>query len=79
MKNRFKFYNDMAKIVGISNYKGMRCAELDNGEYVIQANTFELVRCERVTEGMKVIQHGIVGGIMMKTEEDFRWCVEHMN
>lgn len=69
----------MAKIVSISNYKGMRCAELNNGEYIIQANMFELVRCERVTEGMKVIQHGIVGGIMMKTEEDFRWCVEHID
>lgn len=69
----------MAKIVRITDYKGMRCAEIDNGEFVLQTGTFELARCEKVPEGMKVIQHGIIGGIMMKTEDDFRWCVEHMN
>jgi hypothetical protein len=27
---------------------------------------------------MKVIKSGIIGGIMMRTEEDFKWCVENM-
>lgn len=68
----------MAKIKEITNYKGRYCAELENGKYVLSNGSMELILCEKVTEGMKVLESGIVGGIMMRDEDDFRWCVEHM-
>ena len=37
----------------------------------------ELLLYEPVNEGMKVVRCGIVAGEMMRTEEDFRWCVEN--
>ena len=67
------------KIKKITNYKGRYCAELMNGQYILSNGTFELMLCEKVDEGMKVIKTGIVGGIMMRTEDDFRWCVEHLD
>lgn len=66
------------KIKRITDYKGRYCAELENGQYVLSNGSFELLLCEKVPEGMKVIESGIVGGIMMRTEEDFRFCVEGM-
>ena len=69
----------MTKIKEITDYKGRFCAELENGEFILSNGVFELLRCERVPEGMKVIETGIIGGIMMRTAEEFRWCVEHMN
>ena len=39
--------------------------------------TMEMLLCEKVDEGFKVIRSGIVGGIMMRTMEDFIWCVEN--
>ena len=39
--------------------------------------TMELLIYEPVNEGMKVVRCGIVAGKMMRTEEDFRWCVEN--
>ena len=68
----------MAKIKEITTYKGRFCAELESGEYILSNGVFELVRCEKVAEGMKVIEADIVGGMMMRTEEEFRWCVEHL-
>lgn len=69
----------MAKIKEITDYKGRFCAELENGGFILSNGVFELLRCERVPEGMKVVETGIIGGIMMRTVEEFRWCVEHMN
>lgn len=69
----------MAKIKKITNYKGRFCAELENGKYVLSNGVFELILCEKVPEGMKVLRSGIVGGMMMKTEKEFRQCVEIMD
>lgn len=62
----------------ITTYKGRYCVELENGKYVLSNGSMELIVCEKVAEGMKVIKSGIIGGIMMRTEEDFKWCVENM-
>ena len=53
--------------------------EIENGNYVLSNGRMELIICEKVAEGMKVIKSGIIGGIMMLTEDDFKWCVEHAN
>ena len=66
------------KIKKITNYKGRFCAELENGKFVLKDGSMHLILCEKVAEGMKVLNSGIVGGIMMRTEEDFKWCVENM-
>lgn len=66
------------KINNITNYKGRYCAELESGEYILSNGSMELIRCEKVPDGMKVVETGIIGGIMMKTESDFRWCVENL-
>ena len=63
----------------VTNYKGRFCIELSNGNYALSNGSMELIICEKVAEGMKVIKSGIIGGIMMRTEEDFKWCVEHMS
>ena len=63
------------KIKAISNYKGRFCAELENGNFVLNNGSMHLLLCEKVEEGMKVIGE-IVAGMMMRTEEDFKWCVE---
>lgn len=66
------------KIKKITDYKGRFCAELENGEYILSNGSMELLRCEKVKEGMKVLESGIIGGIMMRTTDDFRWAVEHL-
>ena len=66
------------KIKKITNYKGRFCAELENGKSVLNDGSMHLILCEKVAEGMKVLESGIIGGIMMRTEEDFKWCVENM-
>jgi hypothetical protein len=66
------------KIKEITNYKGRFCAELENGEYILSNGSMELIRCEKVAEGMRVLESGIIGGIMMRTTDDFRWAVEHL-
>ena len=65
-------------IKGITNYKGRFCAELENGKFVLSNGSMELILCEKVAEGMKVIKSDIIGGKIMRTEEDFKWCVENM-
>lgn len=70
----------MAKIKGnITTYKGRYCAELESGNYMLSNGSMEMMLCEKVPQGFKVKQTGIVGGIMVRTEEDFRWCVENYN
>lgn len=64
------------KIKAITNYKGRFCAEVENGEFILNNGSMFLMRCEKVPEGMKVIESDIVAGKMMRTEEDFKWCVE---
>lgn len=66
------------KIKKITNYKGRFCAELENGEFILSNGSMELLRCEKVKEGMKVLENGIIGGIMMRTTDDFQWAVEHL-
>ena len=66
------------KIKKITNYKGRFCAELENGKFVLNDGSMHLLLCEKVAEGMKVLNSGIIGGIMMRNEEDFKWCVENM-
>ena len=66
------------KIKKITNYKGRFCAELENGKFVLNDGSTHLLLCEKVAEGMKVLNSGIIGGIMMRNEEDFKWCVENM-
>lgn len=66
------------KIKRITNYKGRFCAELENGKFVLNDGSMHLLLCEKVAEGMKVIDN-IVAGMMMRTEDDFKKCVENMN
>lgn len=66
------------KIKSISMYRGRYCAELENGEYILSNGSMELVRCEKVPDGMRILETGIIGGIMMRTESDFRFCVENL-
>lgn len=66
------------KIKAITNYKGRFCAELESGNFVLNDGSMHLLLCEKVEEGMKVIKSEIVAGMMMRTEEDFKWCVENM-
>lgn len=68
----------MAKIKEITNYKGRYCAELESGEFILSDGSMYLIKCKKVQQGMKVVESDIVGGIMMKTEDDFRWCVKHL-
>ena len=65
------------KIKQITNYKGRYCAELENGLFVLSNGYMGLALCEKVTEGMKVINVDYVCGMMSKSEEDFRWNVEN--
>ena len=67
------------KIKTIPNYKGRFCAELEHGKFVLNDGSMHLILCEQVAEGIKVLESGIIGGIMMRTEEDFKWCVENMS
>lgn len=64
------------KVKRISNYKGRFCAELENGKFVLNDGSMHLIICEKVAEGMKVVKCDIIAGKMMRTEEDFSWCVE---
>ena len=61
-----------------SIYKGRFCAELENGQFILSNSSMELLLCEKVESGLKVIKSGIVPGIMMRTQGDFIWCVEHL-
>ena len=65
----------MAKIKQTSIYKGRYCAELENGQFILSNGSMELLLCEKVESGLKVIKSGIVPGIMMRTQTDFNWCV----
>ena len=71
--------NNAKKVKRISKYKGRFCAELENGKFVLNDGSMHLIICEKVAEGMKVVKCDIVSGKMMRTEEDFKWCVETMS
>ena len=62
----------------ITRYKGRYCADIGNGQYVLNNGSMELMKCKKVPEGMKVIEAEIIAGIMIRNEDDFRWSVEHM-
>lgn len=59
----------------VTSPKGSKLADLGNGKYIAQANTFELAVCTKVPEGYKV-EKLVVGGMMMRNYEDFVSCVE---
>lgn len=61
----------------ITTYKGRFCAYLKDGRAMLANGTMHLMLCEPVDSGMKVIEPDIVAGIMMRTEDDFRVCVEN--
>ena len=65
------------KIKTIPRDKGRWCAWLEDGRAMVSNGSMELLLCEPVSEGMKVVRCGIVSGMMMRTEEDFRWCMEN--
>lgn len=65
-------------IKSITNYKGHYCAELQNGKYILNEGSMYLLLCEKYKEGLKVLKNGIISGKMMRTKDDFRWCVEHL-
>lgn len=65
------------KIKQITIYKGRYCAELENGQFVLSNGSMGLLLCEKVKDGLQVINADYVCGIMTKSEEDFRWEVEH--
>jgi hypothetical protein len=67
------------KVKQITNYKGRYCAELENGLFVLENGSMGLLLCEKVDEGMKVMESNICCGMMSKTEDDFRWNVENAN
>lgn len=66
------------KIKEISTYKGRFCAELENGKFILSNGSMELLLCNKVEGGMQVVQTDIVAGIIMRTENDFKWAVEHL-
>lgn len=59
-------------------YSGRYACQLEDGRYMLSDGSMEMLLCEKVDEGFKVIRSGIVGGIMMRTMEDFIWCVENL-
>ncbi len=65
------------KIKTITRYKGRWCAWLEDGRAMVFDGSMEMLLCEPVNEGMKVVRCGIVAGMMIRTMEDFRWCVEN--
>ena len=65
------------KIDAITRSHGRWYAWLEDGRAMVSDGTMELLLYEPVNEGMKVVRCGIVAGKMMRTEEDFRWCVEN--
>ena len=67
------------KIVSLSTYKGRHCAELEDGRFVLSDGSMHLALCRKTEKGMLVLEGGIVGGILMRTREDFAWCVENMS
>lgn len=58
-------------------YKGRFACELEDGRYMLSNGSMEMLLCEKAGEGYRVLESGIIGGIMMRTMEDFLWCVEH--
>ena len=66
------------KVKRITDYKGRFCAELENGKFVLNDGSMHLLLCEKVAEGMMVIDN-IVAGMIMRTEDDFKKCVENMD
>ena len=61
----------------ITTYKGRFCAYLKDGRAILANGSMYLMLCEPTGGGMRVIEPNIVAGIMMRTEDDFRFCVEN--
>ena len=58
-------------------YKGRFACELEDGRFMLSDGTMEMLLCEKAADGYRVLESGIVGGIMMRTMEDFLWCVKN--
>lgn len=65
------------EIERITTYKGRLCAYLKDGRAMLSNGTMHLMLCEPIDSGMRVIEPDIVAGIMMRAEDDFRFCVEN--
>ncbi len=65
------------KAIETFTYKGRFACRLEDGRYMLSNGSMSMLLCEKVPEGYRVLKSGIIGGIMMKTMEDFLWCVEH--
>ena len=61
----------------ITTYKGRFCAYLKDGRAILANGPMHLMLCEPIDTGMRVIVPDIIAGIMMRTEDDFRFCVEN--
>lgn len=61
----------------ITTYKGRFCAYLKDGRAILANGSMHLMLCEPTGGGMRVIEPNIVAGIMMRAEDDFRFCVEN--
>lgn len=61
----------------ITTYKRRFCAYLKDGRAMLANGSMHLMLCEPVDTGMRVIEPCIVAGMMMRTEDDFRFCVEN--
>ena len=67
------------KIERIFNVDGQLWAELENGQWVANKGSMFLSIYKKTEKGFVLTKGEIVAGIMMRTEPDFRWCVEHMS
>lgn len=52
---------------------------MEDGRFVLSDGSMHLALCRKTEKGMLVLKAGIVGGIMMRTREDFAWCVKNMS
>lgn len=64
------------KITDSFTYKGRFACQLENGLFLISDGTMEMALCKKVKNGYLVIRSGILGGMMMRTMEEFLKCAE---
>jgi len=67
------------RVIEKFTYKGRFACKLESGKYFLSNGSMELLLCEKVCDGFKVIRSGMIAGIMMRTMEDFIWCAENWN
>ena len=60
-------------------YKGRYACRLENGLFLMSADSMHIILCRKVDEGYKVIQGDIVGGMMIRNMNEFLTCAETFN